>query len=335
MVINMSIDGKLLRQALDRLEAEKKARSAKISKTRAEVYNKYPRIKEIDRELRTTMLEVVASLTGGSDVEAEISSAREKNLGLQAERLERLTAAGYKETDIDDEPQCKKCGDTGFVGAKICSCLMDIYRDEQKKELSESLKLGKETFNTFCLEYYDDMSDPKTGISPRKVMTGVFESCRQYARTFGKNSPNLFLRGETGLGKTFLSTCIAKTVSEKGYSVVYDTAVNIFAAFEDEKFGRTGDTTETRDKTRRYLNCDLLIMDDLGTEMLTSMVSSAFYTLVNTRLVSGKKTVINSNLSSDELKRRYMPQIVSRLEGEFLPLCFYGRDIRIIKRDRI
>ncbi len=331
----MSIDGKLLRQALDRLEAEKKARSAIISRTRADVYSRYPRIKDIDRELRSTMLDVISSITGGSNVEAEIEAARKKNLGLQAERFELLRAAGYTEADIDDEPRCKKCGDTGFIGAKICSCLMDIYRDEQKKELSACLKLGKETFNTFCLEYYDDISDPKTGISPRKVMSGVFESCRQYAKTFGKNSPNLFLRGETGLGKTFLSTCIAKTVSEKGYSVVYDTAVNIFAAFEDEKFGRSGDVSEAREKTHRYLNCDLLIMDDLGTEMLTSMVSSAFYTLLNTRLVAGKKTVINSNLSSEDLAKRYMPQIVSRLEGEFLPLCFYGRDIRIIKRNQI
>ena len=193
---------------------------------------------------------------------------------------------------------------------------MDIYRDEQRRELSECLKLGEETFNTFSLEYYDDRKDPVTGISPREHMALVFEQCREYARKFGKNSPNLFLRGGTGLGKTFLSACIAKVVSEKGYSVVYDTAVNIFAAFEAEKFG-LGDVAEAREKTHRYLNCDLLIMDDLGTEMLTSMVSSPF-TSHKYELVSGRKTVINSNLSP-RADKRYPPQIVSRLEGDTCP----------------
>ena len=331
----MSIDGKLLRQSLDRLDAEKKARSAKAASARARAYAKYPRIKEIDLALRASMLDVIGSVAGGGDVDAKIDTAKKKNLGLQAERYELLKAAGLRPEDVDDEPACKKCGDMGFIGTKMCSCLTDIYRDEQKKELSACLKLGKETFNTFCLEYYDDAPDPATGVSPRRIMTGVFEGCREYARAFGKSSPNLFLRGSTGLGKTFLSTCIAKTVSERGFSVVYDTAVNIFAAFEDDKFGKGEEGADARSRTRRYLNCDLLIMDDLGTEMLTSMVSSALYTLINTRLVSGKKTVISSNLTPDELSRRYMPQIVSRLEGEFLPLVFCGTDIRKIKRDRI
>jgi DNA replication protein DnaC len=330
----MSIDGRLLRRAIQRLEDEKKVRSEKAAAKRAAVYAKIPRVREIDRELRLTMLDVLSAVSAGADVEVQMEAAKRKNLELQAEKAQLLTAAGYRSGDIDDEPECAKCGDRGFIGAKICTCLMDIYRDEQRRELSECLKLGEETFNTFSLEYYDDRKDPVTGISPREHMALVFEQCREYARKFGKNSPNLFLRGGTGLGKTFLSACIAKVVSEKGYSVVYDTAVNIFAAFEAEKFG-LGDVAEAREKTHRYLNCDLLIMDDLGTEMLTSMVSSALYTLINTRLVSGRKTVINSNLSPEELDKRYPPQIVSRLEGEYLPLIFKGRDIRLIKRDMI
>jgi len=330
----MSIDGRLLRRAIQRLEEEKKARSEKAAEKRAVVYAKIPRVREIDRELRLTMLDVLSAVSAGAEVEAQMEAAKRKNLALQAERAELLTQAGYRPSDIDDEPKCAKCGDTGFIGAKICSCLMDIYRDEQRRELSECLKLGEETFNTFSLEYYDDRKDPATGISPREHMALVFEQCREYARKFGKNSPNLFLRGGPGLGKTFLSACIARVVSEKGYSVVYDTAVNIFAAFEAEKFG-LGDVEEAREKTYRYLNCDLLIMDDPGTEMMTSMVSSALYTLINSRLISKKKTVINSNLTPEELEKRYPPSIVSRLEGEYLPLTFIGKDIRLIKRDMI
>lgn len=331
----MSLDGRLLRQALERLEDEKLARTAKTSKLRAELYAKYPRIREIDAELRSNMLGAIGlALSKGLDVEAEMASKREKSLELQAERTKILASKGYKDSDIDDEPKCKKCSDSGFLGTKPCGCLMDIYRDEQRKELSACLKLGQETFNTFSLEYYDDRKDPKTGISPRFAMSLVFEQCREYAKKFEKNQDNLYLCGGTGLGKTFLSTCIAKVVSEKGFSVVYDTAVNIFSAFEDEKFGRNNDTYETRDKVFRYLNCDLLIVDDLGTEMLTSMVSTALYTLINTRLTNRKKTIINSNLSSEELEKRYSPQIVSRLKGEYITLNFLGRDIRIIRREQ-
>lgn len=332
----MSLDGKLLRQSLERLENEKRSRALKTAKLRAEVYSKMPRVKEIDLELRLLMLDTIGTaISVGHSVEEEMDSARRKSLDLQAERAELLVSSGYKITEIDDDPMCPKCLDNGYIGTKPCDCLMDIYRDEQRKELSACLKLGEETFNTFNLEYYDDRRDPKTGVSPRDAMSLVFEQCREYAKKFGKSSPNLFLRGGTGLGKTFLSACIAKVVSEKGYSVVYDTAVNIFTAFEEEKFGRNTEVSDTRDRVYRYLNCDLLIIDDLGTEMLTSMVSSALYTVLNTRLVNGKKTVINSNLTSDELSRRYMPQIVSRLEGEYMPLNFYGRDIRIIKRERL
>jgi DNA replication protein DnaC len=331
----MSLDGKLLRQALERLDEEKRARASKASKLRAEAYAKLPRIREIDSELRSVMLGTISlAISKSRDVEAEIDNARKKSLELQAERTKILALKGYKDSDIDDEPKCKSCGDTGYNGTKPCACLMDLYRDEQRKELSACLKLGQETFNTFNLEYYDDKKDQR-GISPRKMMSLVFDKCCDYARKFDKNSPNLFLRGGTGLGKTFLSTSIAKVVSEKGFSVVYDTAVNIFSAFEDEKFGRSADAYETRDRVYRYLNCDLLIIDDLGTEMLTNMVLTALYTLINTRLSNGKKTIINSNLNPEELEKRYSQQIVSRLKGEYINLDFYGRDIRIIKRESL
>ena len=141
---------------------------------------------------------------------------------------------------------------------------------------------------------------------------------------------NLFLYGNPGLGKTFLSACIARTVSEQGYSVVYDTAGSIFARFEDQKFARD---MEARDETRRYLNCDLLIVDDLGCELTTPFVQSALYTLINTRLSANKHTIISSNLTMDEVARRYSPQIASRLEGEYQALHFFGQDIRLQKRN--
>lgn len=165
----------------------------------------------------------------------------------------------------------------------------------------------------------------------------VYDVCLNYATKFGRfRLKNLFLTGAPGLGKTFLSACIARTVSENGFSVVYDTAGNVFAQFEARKFLRDSpDGLGARDETRRYLNCDLLILDDLGSELTTQFTQSALYELVNTRLVGDKHTVISSNLSMEEAARRYAPQIVSRLDGEYHVLHFFGDDIRLLRKNRL
>ena len=164
----------------------------------------------------------------------------------------------------------------------------------------------------------------------------VYEVCLNYAQKFGRfHFKNLFLTGAPGLGKTFLSACIARSVSEQGFSVVYDTAGNIFAQFENRKFQRDAEGVQTaRDETRRYLNCDLLILDDLGSEMTTAFVHSALYQIVNTRLMERRSTIISTNLTPGELARRYTPQIASRIEGEYTLLPFAGEDIRRLKKER-
>ena len=162
----------------------------------------------------------------------------------------------------------------------------------------------------------------------------TYDVCLNYARKFESCLfRNLLMSGAPGLGKTFLSACIARAVSEHGYSVVYDTAGNIFAQFEAKKFLRdSADGQDARDETRRYLNCDLLIVDDLGSELTTQFTQSALYELINTRLVAEWHTVISTNLSLEEIARRYNPQIASRIEGEYHVLHFFGDDIRMLKK---
>ena len=163
----------------------------------------------------------------------------------------------------------------------------------------------------------------------------IREICGNYAHTFGPRSGNLLFTGPPGLGKTFLSACIAREVSDLGFSVVYDTAAHVFHQFESEKFGRENPYEEDPDREiNRYLNCDLLIMDDLGTEMLTSFVQAAFYRIVNDRLLSRRKTVLSTNLTVAEIGQRYGQAVRSRVEGEYQVLPFFGEDIRILKRDR-
>lgn len=331
----MSLDGKILRRAKNRLDEMRRNGEAEQSLRLARAYKLNPRIREIDDELRSTVIDAMGlALSRGTDPEEAIAEIREENLFLQEERVRELVGAGLPADYTDEKFMCPICRDTGYNGTKICACLMEIYRQEQAKELSSMLDMGKETFDNFNLEYYDDTPDPMTGISPRSNMDLVYEVCVRYAETFGKKSKNLFMSGSTGLGKTFLSTCIAKVVSEKGYSVVYDTAGSIFARFEDEKFSKDDDTASARADVNRYLTCDLLIIDDLGTELTTAFVTSALYNLINTRLITGKKTIISSNSTMQELRSKYSPQIMSRLQGEYEVLSFYGRDIRLLKKER-
>jgi len=333
----MGYDPNVLRRATQRLEEGRKHRSEQLQLRRREVYARQPRLSQLDRAMRGTMAELIgATLRRGEDTTAAVEAIREKNLALQRERAELLEQMGLPGDALDDTPACALCGDTGWKGASMCQCLKRLCTQEQIKELSKLLELGEQSFDSFRLDYYSQTPWPGKGASPRENMELVYEVCLNYAQKFGRfYFKNLFLSGAPGLGKTFLSACIARTVSENGYSVVYDTAGNIFAQFETRKFQRdASDFQEARDDTRRYLTCDLLILDDLGSELTTQFVQSALYELINTRLVSGKHTVISSNLTMEEAARRYSPQIASRLEGEYHVLHFFGDDIRLLKKNR-
>ena len=333
----MAYEQNVLRRAAERLEDQRRRREEAQNARRREIYAAIPRVAEIDRQLRRTIVDIIAaSLRQGNDPVPAIGVIRDKNLDLQAERAELLVAHGYPADALDDKPACPRCSDTGWRGAVMCDCLKNLCAQEQIKELSKLLDLGEQSFDTFSLDVYSPSPWRGSGISPRENMEMVYEICLNYAQKFGRfYFNNLFLSGAPGLGKTFLSACIARTVSENGFSVVYDTAVNIFSRFEDRKFSRDAeDTREARDETRRYLSCDLLILDDLGSEMTTPFVQSALYTLINSRLTADRRTVISSNLSMEDVRRRYAPQIASRLEGEYRVLPFFGEDIRLLRKQR-
>ena len=194
------------------------------------------------------------------------------------------------------------------------------------------LRSGDESFARFDLNLYSAEPDA-SGLSPRQNMTRVLGACKKFAENFPQVSTNLLLQGDTGLGKTYLSACIARVVADKGYSVCYDSASAALDAFERQKFSRDPEEAENAARrVRQMLSCDLMILDDLGTEMLTPYSISALYTLLNTRLVNGRRMIISTNCPAGELLRRYSAQICSRLDGEFLPLPFTGTDIRRMRR---
>ncbi len=335
----MPYESNVMRRANQALERRRADRQTALEDRRAQIYKELPRVAEIDRLLRRTMVQVI-SLTlreDEGDPTAAIGAVRARNQALQAERAQLLTGHGYLADVLDDVPFCPKCRDSGWVGARMCDCLRELCTREQIKELSSLLDLGGQSFDLFSLDWYSPLPRGEGEPSARENMEFIYDVCLNYAQKF-RSFPvrNLLLYGPPGLGKTFLSACIARTVSENGFSVVYDTAVNVFAQFETQKFGRDEEESrEARDGTRRYLGCDLLILDDLGSEMTTTFIQSALYQLVNTRLTSGKHTIISSNLTPDDIYRRYSPQIASRLEGEYHMLRFFGEDIRILKKQRM
>ena len=327
----MGYSAEVIKRARERLAQAKFDREAENRQHLQQAYAQVPRLREIDRQLRQTMaLAAQAVFAKGGDAQEVMEQVKQRNLGLQQERTE-LVAANFEEGFLDESPVCDHCGGSGYIGSTMCECLTELCRQEQKKELSV-LNVGKESFEQFRLDYYSQQIDPELGVSMRTVMEKTFKTCRSYALTFSERSPNLLFSGGTGLGKTFLSACIARTVANNGYSVAYESAAHLFSRLERAKFG--GDE-EQRQNAQKYTACDLLIIDDLGTEMGGQFTTSALYTLVNDRILSGKPTIISTNLNTEELARRYSPQIASRLRGDYIRVAFVGEDIRIIKNRRL
>ena len=324
----MGYSSEVMQRARARLAAAKADRESENRQHLDEAYTKVPRLREIDRQLRLTMaMAAQAVFSSGGDVNEGLEEAKRQNLALQRER-EALVRMYFDEGYLDDSPLCDRCGGSGYVGATMCECLAELCRQEQKKELTV-LSAGKENFNQFKLDYYPDRYDPNLGASPRMIMEQNFKVCRNYALQFSLSSGNLLFNGGTGLGKTFLSACIARAVADRGYSVVYESAGHLFSNLERAKF--SGDE-QARLDARKYTDCDLLIIDDLGTEMPGQFTTAALYALVNDRLLAGKPMVISTNLNvMEELPKRYSPQIGSRLEGGFRLIPFLGEDIRVLK----
>lgn len=323
----MGYRAEIIKRARERLAQAKADRESENLQHLQQAYSRLPRLKEIDTELRRTMAQAAqAVFSQGGDAVAAMEKVKEQNLALQQER-KALVETHFEEGFLDETPICNHCGGTGYIGSAMCECLKELCRQEQKKELT-LLSGGRESFSQFRLDYYPDRIDPITGVNMRAVMERNFKNCRQYAATFTENSGNLLFSGDTGLGKTFLSACIARTVADRGYSVMYETASHLFSKLERAKFG--GSETE-RKNAELYGECDLLIIDDLGTEMPGQFTTSALYTLINDRILSGKATIISTNLTTEELGKRYSPQIVSRLRGNYVRVAFMGDDIRVMK----
>lgn len=323
----MPYSNEIVRKARAELASRKADHESRMNYRLQEAYAKVPRIREIDGLLRKSMaLAMQAAFQTGADAKAAMEEVKQANLALQEEKkilIARHFGPGY----LDETPICPKCGGSGYIGSVMCQCLRELCRRQQEKEVALLGDSGQH-FGAFRLDFYSDRPDPKTGISPRAIMSRGFDICREYAQNFSVNSGNLLFNGGTGLGKTFLSACIAREVAAKGFSVAYETASHLFSKLEKHRFHPDEQTAQ---EVKRINDCDLLIIDDLGTELPGQFVTAALYALVNDRLLAGKPMVISTNLNIKEIRERYSPQIGSRLYGSFEQIAFVGQDIRVLK----
>lgn len=326
----MAYTNSVLTRARARLSQENERKRAEYEAHLNRAYELRPRLREIDRELRRSgaRLAMLVFRQEG-DTQAELARLRAENEALQHERQWILDEAELPEDYLDDSPVCSLCGGSGYLGSKMCECLRELCRQEQKRELSSLLPSGRERFENFSLELYPERFYPDYGTSARNLMQKNLNFCRKYAAEFRPGVQSLLFSGATGLGKTFLSACVARQVADGGHSVVYVTAGKLFADYEAVKFERA-----EAESLRDYRDCELLIVDDLGTEMTTEFVKAALYEVVNTRLLTQRTTLISTNLNERDLEARYGGQIASRLVGSYRVIYFLGDDIRRKNRTR-
>lgn len=310
----MGYNKKYIRKALD--EIVEKGNKARIiyEKQKAEILDKEPRLKEIERQFM--QLGSLLGITALSGNEERLHALQIKFDALVREQNELKAKTGLK----DYLPNCAKCSDTGYVGSNLCECVLKRAKELSFAGLSAEMPIGDSRFDNFSMDYYS--GDDKT------AMQKIFAATKRYAENVSEKSESLLFFGDTGLGKTHISLAIASAALEKGMGVVYSPVQNLIQKLEKEHFSYNSDTPILDD----VMECDLLILDDLGTEFSTAYSQSLIYNIINTRILTAKPTIISTNLTVEELADKYHNRVASRILGSYNIKKFCGSDVRQQKK---
>lgn len=284
-----------------------------------ELYTKIPLLKQLDDEISRLPLGILREAGLGPDgLEERLAKLKVQYDDLLSARAHLLRSSGYPENYTDIVYECNKCRDTGYDGINLCTCAKKQLIMESYKSSGMYKLITTQSFDNFSLDVYKNAE-------LRNYMSAILTSAKKYAENFNTDtSPSLFFVGDTGLGKTHISSAIAKNVLDKGFSVVYETAPNMMIQLEKEHFDRSAGS----ENTDKYLTCDLLIIDDLGAEYITKINLSFLYNIVNTRILNHLPMIISTNLTPTELEKRYERRMSSRFMGEFTVTLFKGEDMR-------
>ena len=290
---------------------------------RSEIHAEIPEIFEIDRVLSGTGMDVMAIIASGSrDAEKKVAELEARNNALIEKREELLEKNGFPRGYTDVKYECDKCGDTGYVETAMCDCMKRALVKAGYESSGLGALIGKQTFENFNLGYYNELD------GTRSRMANTVKMLRSFAEGFDADTyKNFVMIGTAGLGKTHLSTAVAQTVIDRGYDVLYVSAVSMMGDFEEKRFGSSTNMVRSNDVSR-YYESDLLIIDDLGTEVVNKFTQSYFYEVINSRICARKCTIINTNLMLKDIVQNYTERISSRINGEYQPLGFKGLDVR-------
>ncbi len=319
MGFNKDVVAKVKEEYSDKYRRAQDASDAR----RNELHAKIPSLRLIDKELSLTGLKIMeVALKKEGDVHAKIDEIRQTNDKLLVERAAILKVHGYPEDYTDAHYECEKCGDSGYIGTTMCDCMKKalVLASYESSGVGELIK--HQSFENFSLEYYRQTPEIYEN------MKRIYEITKNFAENFSADTYKNFLYlGGTGLGKTHISTAVAKTVIDRHFDVLYATATGMIGDFEQKRFGNSAIEGDVQD-TSRYYTADLLIIDDLGTEVSNQFTVSCLYDVINSRIMSRKSTVISTNFGRDELRKHYAERITSRIFGEYKLLLFKGTDVR-------
>lgn len=316
----------ILRKAADELAAVREQNLREQQRRFKECCRLNSRIFDISSENSELVAAIIRiTLSGNTD---NLSRLKDRSLALRTEQEQILNSLGKPENWLDPIYSCPVCKDTGITDDRRCDCVRKLIAEINTRTLNARSPMKLHTFEEFDLSFYDDKNDPKFGESPRSRMTQIYNKLRGYAANFSPASKSLLLWGQPGLGKTHLALSVASVVLSRGFSVAYIPANDLFAQLDRERFSND----EDNDTLKTVLNCDLFILDDLGTEYLNAFIQSQLYTIINDRLLARKPTIISTNLEPGELDERYPRRLVSRIMGEYADFLLTGKDVRIIKK---
>jgi DNA replication protein DnaC len=300
-----------------------------LDNRRKEAYHLIPELMTLEEEMIAISVRSGRLALRGDDRDLNALKAKTEELKARQTALLRMNA--LPEDYLDMQFHCTKCKDTGYIGGEKCNCLRQAIADLMYSNSNIKSILANENFNNFSFRYYgDDYIDESTGLSPLSNMQKVVANCKSFVKHFNNKHDNLLLLGNTGVGKTFLANCIAKELLDKGNTVIYLTAFRLFDILEKYKFGKNEENSYAASNQFDYiLDCDLLIIDDLGTEFYNSFTTSQLYLIINERLLRKKSTIISTNLSLPDINSTYSERVYSRIISLYLVQRIVGEDIRL------
>ena len=326
----MSYSREIFAEAQKSMDQRRLNAEQELERRRSELYASQPRAGEIERELVSISVRAGRAVIMGADKVSKLEELKNRSLCLQKELAQILERNGLPANYLDPWYNCEKCRDTGNIDGKMCSCMKQLLRQTAYEELNKISPLSLCSFESFSLDYYPDDVIAMNGRDVRDYMKGVLNFCKKYADTFNEHSESLLFDGGTGLGKTHLSLSIAQEALSKGFGVIYVSAPNILSRLESRQFG--GRSTARLEDEQLLQECDLLIIDDLGTEFVTRFTQATIYNMINSRINASKPVIISTNLTVKELEETYGSRMASRMIGMLRRVDFFGNDIRQLRR---